>query len=135
MTNAEKKHYLGQYKIADNQIDQLLEELARWKAKSTAVSPVYSDVPKGHNGADRMADAVARIVELEDEITERIDALVNMRRQIEADIATVPDGRLQQLLRYRYIDGMTWERIAVEMHYSYMQVCRLHGRALDEMML
>ena len=55
------------------------------------------------------------------------------RREIGAAIDTVPDARLQELLRLRYIEGMTWERVAVQIDYSYMQVCRLHGKALSQL--
>ena len=33
---------------------------------------------------------------------------------METAIATVEDKTLQLLLQYRYIDGMTWEQIAVK---------------------
>jgi len=35
-------------------------------------------------------------------------------------------------LTYRYINGKTWEEIAVEMHYTYKWVHVLHGQALAE---
>ena len=40
------------------------------------------------------------------------------------------DGRLRDVMRYRYIDGMKWEQIAVVMRLDYRWVLRLHGRAL-----
>ena len=60
---------------------------------------------------------------------------VRLRREIEDVIASVPDGRLRMLLRYRYIDGMTWERIAVNMCMDARWIRRLHGRALSVLTL
>ena len=37
-----------------------------------------------------------------------------------------------RILRKRYIDGKTFEEIAVALHYTYRHVTRLHGSALQE---
>ena len=37
-----------------------------------------------------------------------------------------------RILRKRYIDGKTFEEIAVTLHYTYRHVTRLHGSALQE---
>ena len=58
-----------------------------------------------------------------------------MMEAVKDAIASVPDGRLRMLLRYRYVDGMTWERIAVNMNLDARWVRRLHGRALDALTL
>ena len=66
-------------------------------------------------------------------MNQRIDAAVEKRKEIETVIETLEDKTLQLLLRYRYIDGMTWEQIAVKMRYDYRWVLRLHGRALERL--
>ena len=73
--------------------------------------------------------------ELDMRIRECLHEHVVLRDEIEAAIRTVPEERLRTLLRFRHINGWTLERIAGEMNYSYMQICRLHGKALSEMML
>lgn len=35
------------------------------------------------------------------------------------------------LLRYRYLQGLSWEEVCVAMSYSWRQVHRLHARALQ----
>lgn len=52
----------------------------------------------------------------------------------DADTATKA-GRQEMRRRYeiltrRYLLGQTWEKIAVEMGYSYRHVTKLHGYAL-----
>lgn len=135
MTNAEKKRYLEQYRANNAEIDSLLEELARWRAKAESMSPEYSDMPKAHSGEDTLANAIAKIIELEKEIDVLVDALVDKRRRIEAGINALTSGELRKLLRYKYIQGETLEWIAVKMNYSYRHVCRLHGEALTRLML
>lgn len=47
-------------------------------------------------------------------------------------IKRVPDERLQNLLILRYVDGLTWEAVAMQMNYEVRQVHRLHGDALEQ---
>lgn len=64
-----------------------------------------------------------------------VSGAVALCRQTEAAIDALPDGRQRLLLRLRYIDGRTWEQIAVRMGYSFRQILRMHGTALENMSL
>lgn len=134
VTNAEKKAILLEYQAIERRIKRLQSEKQGWLEKATAVSPNLSDMPKS-GGTDKIQNAVCRIADIEQKINRDIDRQIDLRERIEAAICAIPDGRLRDLMRYRYIDGMTWEQIAVEMHYSYVHICRMHGQALAQIML
>lgn len=87
-------------------------------------------MPRG--GGNTREAWYARLADLSREIDEEIDRFVGMRQDIEVAIGSVEDRTLQTLLRYRYINGMTWERIAVEMNYAYRWILKLHGNALSK---
>ena len=53
-----------------------------------------------------------------------------LRLQVEEAVAGIQDSRRREVLQYRYIEGMTWEKVAQAMHYSTMQVSRIHADAL-----
>lgn len=133
--NEAKKQYLLRYRQAEREVRLLMEEKERLLALATKVTPSYSGEAKGSGSGDRMGAAVDKVVQCEEEINEAIDAAVDVRREVIEKILTIPDQTLRQVLRRYYILGMTWEEVAVSMHYSYMQVCRLHGQALAQMML
>ena len=135
MTNGEKKAILLEYRAIERRINRLVDEKAAWNAKATATTSSFSDMPRSGGGSDKIQTTVEKIIEIEEKLDHEIDALVDLRNRIEAAVEKLEDGRLRDVMRYRYIDGMKWEQIAVEMHYSYMQVCRLHGKALLEIML
>lgn len=67
----------------------------------------------------------------EDRIGRRVEELVRVRTEIIMTIEKVPDARYRELLIDRYVRGMSWERIACEMNYSYRGVHKLHGAALQ----
>jgi len=127
-----KKEYLQQYKTLDNYINRKVEELEKWKALATKITPIYSDMPHGSGSNDKIQSAVENIILLEIELDKSIDEFVNLKREIESKINAVDDGTLRLLLQYRYIDGKTWEQIAVDMFYTYKWVCKLHGDALSQ---
>lgn len=54
--------------------------------------------------------------------------LVKIERAIEK-----LEPRERHLVRLHYIDGLTWEQVAVEMDYSWRQVHRIHGDALAKL--
>ena len=135
VTNGEKKSILLEYRAIERRINRLIDEKAAWNAKATATTSSFSDMPRSGGGSDKIQTTVEKIIEIEEKLDHEIDALVDLRNRIEAAVEKLEDGRLRDVMRYRYIDGMKWEQIAVEMHYSYMQVCRLHGKALLEIML
>ena len=135
MTNGEKKSILLEYRAIERRINRLIDEKAAWNAKATATTSSFSDMPRSGGGSDKIQTTVEKIIEIEEKLDHEIDALVDLRNRIETAVEKLEDGRLRDVMRYRYIDGMKWEQIAVEMHYSYMQVCRLHGKALLEIML
>lgn len=135
MTNKEKKRYLMQYRKLELQIDRELEELERWKSKATKVTPTYTDTPKGNSSGDRLQTTVEKIIELSAQINRDIDHLVDTRCAIWEAIQNIQDESYKTLLSYRYIDGMTWEQIATKMYYDRSHVCRLHGQALNAIIL
>ena len=131
MTVAQKKGYLQRYLSLDREITLLFEELTRYKALSTKMSPVMSAAPGGFGIEDRLQVSVDRITEVEDKINQKIDEWISVRDNIVAVIDTVDDSRLRSLLLSKYIRGKTYDQIADEMHYSWRHVMRLHNQALE----
>ena len=131
MTNQDKIAWLRRYREAAAEQDRLMAEIARWRSLAERVSPTLSSLPKGGGGPGRMISAVEHINALEAELADQIVERVTIRREIGQAIDRVQDERLSRLLRLRYIDGMTWEKIAVQMDMTYQWVCKLHGKSLE----
>ena len=73
-----------------------------------------------------------RVIELDDKIDRRIDELCAIKAEILSAINKVEDTSLRTLLLERYINCKTWERIAVDMCYSFSTVVQYkHPQALN----
>lgn len=133
--NEQKIRYLSRYRRMNARIDRLLDEKRRWWELALKITPSLSQAPGGGENGSRVERPMDKITEIETQITREIDQLHTIRREIKEAVDRLEDENLRLLMEYRYIDGMTWEQIAVKMNYSYMQICRLHGKALNAMML
>lgn len=130
MTSQEKKEFLSRYLKVLAEEKDIREEIVYWESKAQKVTASWSAVPSGGKGSDKVQTGAIKVAELRESLMDKINQLAAVRIEIERAIGTVQDDTQRRLLRLRYIKGMTWERIAVEMHYGYQWVCKLHGRAL-----
>ena len=105
MTNGEKKAILLEYRAIERRFNRLIDEKAAWNAKSTATTSSFSDMPRSGGGSDKIQTTVEKIIEIEEKLDHEIDALVDLRNRIEAAVEKLEDGRLRDVMRYRYIDG------------------------------
>ena len=123
------KQWLGRARNIDHEIDNLIREKQRTKDRLTKITQSYES-----DGAQMTKDPhkFDRLAELENEIDQQVDELVETKREIMAVIKQLPDRRQRLVLMSYYIDGKTWEQTAVDLHYSYMHVMRLHGYALKD---
>lgn len=131
--NQKKIEYLSRYRKLGKRIEQLSTERAMWLSRACKTTQTISDMPKAKNGAQGDSGELEKYVEIGEEITRELQKLHRMRREIRSIISTLEDDTLQTLMMYRYISGMTFEEIAVRMHYSWRQVCRKHGEALAKL--
>ena len=60
----------------------------------------------------------------------KVAELTAKLEEIEAAIEPLAP-RERTLLRLYYINGLTWEQVCVAMSYSWMQVHRIHSKALE----
>lgn len=127
------KEYLRQLSRKDARINALVERQRRCRELAERRTAVYRDTPGGgRRCSSSVEEYVAKIIDLEREIDRRIDEYVGLTREIEAAIDRIDDDRYRDILRFRYVNGWGWERIAREMHYELRWIYRLHGRALRE---
>lgn len=135
MTREEKIEFLSRYREIDNEINRLCEELSVWRARVTKITPTYSSLPRGSQQDDKLQSAIEKIMELEQEIDAEIDMLYKEKRAIKRAILTVKDKTLRKLLLLKYIckENCSWDKVALELGYTYRHITRMHGMALDRL--
>jgi DNA-directed RNA polymerase sigma subunit (sigma70/sigma32) len=135
--NRAKINYLKQYIILDKEIDRMIAEVERLWSRIGKLTPTLSDMPGGGGSIYKSSDTdiIDKIVDLEAEINRKIDRVIDLKRRIEQMIDGLEDEREKLLMSYRYLDGMTFEWIASEMHYHWRSVHKIHVRALTKIQI
>ena len=133
LNSQEKKKFLQQYCTAEQEEQRLDREIQRWKSRVQRTNFDYHTLqfPASHDST--LEYAVQQIKNMTIQLILQRSKLVALRQSIGAAINSLSDSRLRELLRLRYIEGMTWEAISEYMNYSYMQINRLHNKALTEL--
>lgn len=131
--NQEAKAYLMQYRDAAKRVDAIRMHLDDLRAMAVKITPNYG----GEAGvvsvcSDNLGAAIAKIVDAENRLNHEVQELIDKQDEIERVIKSIPEP-YSTLLYERYINGKTWEQIAVCMNYGYRQTLRLHGQALLRM--
>jgi len=127
------KQYLRQAYHLNELINSHIKELEQLRLISTSVpSTDFSKerVQGGQLPGDRISNIIAKIVDLEKQINDEIDHFVDLKKEIHDAIDAVKNPKERLVLRYRYIEFLTWEQTAERMNYSIMQVHRIHSNAL-----
>nr|DAF19251.1 MAG TPA: Protein of unknown function (DUF1492) [Caudoviricetes sp.] len=124
------KEYLSQAYRLDQRIDSKIAQVASLNDLATKCTATLTGMPRNPNrGGSTMADAVCKIVDLQEEINRDIDRLVDLKREIVAVIKAVENPEYQVMLEKRYLSFQTWEQIAVDMNYSIQHIYRLREKA------
>ena len=126
------KEYLSQYRDADREIQAKVDQIARLRDLATHITSMSTGDRVQSSPENKIERICAKIADMEAEVDEEVDRLQEVKTKVERAIGTVPDASQRAVLTRRYINGERWERIAVELNYTYRHVTRLHGEALQK---
>lgn len=130
MNNEEKKQYLRRYQAAKKRAKRIQEEIDALRSSETSPVGLGDGLPHG-SGTSDLSGYAARWDELMRELEAEKEMQMIVYREIRHQISMVPDPTEQEILSRRYLIGQSWEKIAVEMGYSYRNITRIHGHALQ----
>ena len=125
------KEYLHQYRNIQREIEDIDRRMAQIRLKYAAPSAInYSDMPKAHNSEHDLSDYIVKMDELTDYMISKYTRLRGIEVDIYKRVDRMENQKERELLRYRYIDGMTWTEIADALDTTERNVYFIHGRAL-----
>ena len=127
------KEYLNQAYRLDQRIRSKQEQIAALNDLATDCSATSTGMPRNPNrGGSRMADAVAKIIDLQNEVAVDMEHLVELKAEIITTIKAVDCIEYQLILEKRYISGKSWPEIAVDLGYKMRHLYKLHDDALEK---
>lgn len=127
--NEKKKEYLKSYQRSAKREQDILEEIRKLRMDKMFPSVVNDGMPKGSSQSDLSGYAATLDDLIEKLKKERLEKIQHLRK-IEDQIGKMQDEDEKRVLRLRYIRGLKWEEVAMEMNYRWTQMHRIHGKAL-----
>lgn len=131
MTKDELKQKLRSAYGLQKQLEAEFVALQNLKDVANKVTPAYSLAPGGGGTGQRIENATAKIVDLENSIRQDFENLVAALTAIRKLIADVDDALLRSVLYMRYLNYQKWEVIAVNLNYDIRWIHKLHSRGLS----
>lgn len=128
MTKERLRHYRAIKREADQIAGQLEAVEARLYGPRGQRLTGMPSAPSPDAGAatEALMDQHAQLMQ---RYREQLAQLEAEQLAVEEAIRSLPPAS-RTLMRYRYIDGLKWEEVCVQMHYSWTQTHEMHGRAL-----
>ena len=123
------KQWLSRARFIDREIAMLQKTKEETRDNLTKITQSYES-----DGAQTTKDPhkYDRLVELENEIDQKVDELIDTKREIMNVIFKVEDRNQRQVLISYYIRMKTLEKIAVEMNYSFRQIGNIRRYGIRE---
>ena len=124
------KEYLNRVRRQNYILKQTEKELNEIRADIlTLRASSLSEHVSGSKNSDT-ADKYIRLESYMEKVNAEWDKLIDMRTAAKDLIGAMPDPMHRAVLYARYINGQRWEDIAMDMHYSWKGIFKLHGQAL-----
>ena len=128
------KERLRQYVWLVLEIKNQEERYERVRAETVSpASPRLDGMPRSNFAANRLEDKVARMIELERLLKKNIKKAQKEAAEIERAIQTLALPRDRELMRLKYLEGLTWEEVSEKLDISRQWATSLHGRILKEL--
>lgn len=109
----------------------LCERAERYREMATrATSRADALRTSGTPGRSKVETYVLEMVDIHDELKRETEKLMEKSRKAEKLIGLLKDERYRAVLQLRYLCGMKWEEIALEMTLSIRWLHKLHSQAL-----
>lgn len=129
-----KKEYLKSYGDAVRAEQVIEDEIQQLRVDRMFPSYLQDGMARGDKN-EIFSGYIAKVDELLDELKESLYIRIDLRKEIIRKIESMSEETEKIVLRYRYIQLLKWEEIAIRMSYSWKQIHRIHGSALNHFMM
>ena len=127
------KAYMERVMGSQRRIVHMEEQAAHYRDMATGVGASCSFAAVRGSGfaESAMEKNVNALMLISDEIGQEIERLRTYMREVKEMIFHLPDPRERELLEMRYLSGMKWGEISLQMLLDERHVRRLHEKALQ----
>ena len=127
----EVKEYLQQLFWMEDEVKDLINERILLNSNTMRVSKL-KDVNVQSSQIRTVEDTYLSLIDFSIKIQQKGDELLKLKIQISSQIDEMHTPEYRRVLRYRYLMGFSWKKVAELMGYDERHIYRIHGNALQE---
>ena len=132
--NELKKAFLKRYQECLKIEKSIEDEIRELRASVIMPAQVMDGMPHGTGKSDLSSYAV-QVEKMFGRLGREMEHRFRVRREIAKTIEDLPTEAERMVMRFRYINGWGWEKVAVESNYDYRYTLKIHGKALNNLQL
>ena len=125
------KEYLSQIRRLDMRIGQRITELNQMRERLSVLTGIDYSKDRVQATPTSGNRQIEELVDFENEILRMVEAETKLKHRIIAEIQILDNALYADILFRRYVECLSFERIACDMGYAYNYVLNIHGRALQ----
>lgn len=123
------KKDLQRFRKLQIELESIDEQIKRLDAKIKKATSSFGMSPRGGKSADN-EDRIIKMIKLKEDYEIRGGKIIAEQMEIEKGLDNLSDPVEKAVLRYRYIDNMDWEDVAIMIKYSKPATYNFHKSAL-----
>lgn len=122
---------LKNYRYNQKWIDERLAYLEEYQTRLTKITSIITDMPRASSPVeDKFAENLAKLLDNMELLMQKMTEESNKQKEILEKLEEI-EQPYRLILEKVYIQGETLVEVASEMNYSYRDLCRKHGIALN----
>lgn len=130
----QSRAWLSHIRSLNRSLDSRRDEIEMMRSKMLPQAVSYTGMPTSPNAyGDAIPDAIAAMQELIESYVTELTAYVDEVRYAHRVIDSLSREEYSTVLRGHYLNGKTWEQVALDTGYSYDYTVRLAQYALAEL--
>ena len=108
-------------------VEALQERIERLRSRAKYTQQQLGECGRSDPTRDRLAEYVAELDGLERQLTGEMIALEKQLVVVDAELAKLPENQ-EKVLRTRYLEGLSWHKVAEKTRYCERQCLRIIKR-------
>ena len=128
-----KKEYLYRYKVLEGAISRKQEERDKLLTMCEKSTTTLSDAPRG--GESSREDMYIKLADMDELIQDMRQQRSRLFKEIMCRLETLNNKTMQDVLGYRYLNGMSERAIARKIKKSRFCIRQVHDKALEKLFI
>ncbi len=126
------QHALKQLLHLRREIDALAKRKKRLEQRATVITHIIGNMPRESGLKDRVGDYGSELAYLDIMMDNAIARCMHAYREAFGFIESIEDSELRRIMRLRYLDGLTWQKVAYAIgEHDEQYPRRKHDRFLE----